>query len=211
MGSDQPKQFLEHRGKSMLQWSIEACLALDQQLKALVLPLPSSFFSSPPPWLNSLDPRIHLCLGGNSRQSSVHKGFELLKQLGHERGIWLVHDAARPNLLSSDLERLLDKIASTGQGALLANPVRDTIKRERDGLVDNTVDRKQLWAAQTPQGAPASMMWNASLKAMSENWSVTDDASLLEQNKVPVHLVEGDPCNFKVTSPSDWEHFCRLN
>lgn len=195
----------------MLQWSVEACLALGPQLKAIVLPLPSTHIASPPSWLRSLDQRIHWCCGGATRQESVHKGFECLKELGQDRGIWLVHDAARPGLRNSDLRRLLDKIASTGQGALLASPVRDTIKREQHGVVNNTVDRAKLWAAQTPQGAPVSLMWSSSARALSENWSVTDDASLLEQNNIPVHLVEGDPCNFKVTSPHDWEHFCRLN
>jgi 2-C-methyl-D-erythritol 4-phosphate cytidylyltransferase len=53
-------------------------------------------------------------------------------------------------------------------------------------------------------------MWSASTQALSDGWEVTDDASLLEQHGVPVHLVEGDPSNFKVTLPSDWDLFCHL-
>jgi 2-C-methyl-D-erythritol 4-phosphate cytidylyltransferase len=211
MGSQGPKQMMMHRGKSMLEWSLLPFLSLGKHLECIVIPLPKPVFEHPPAWLLELSDRVVLCVGGATRQQSVHEGFKQLMARGLDSCIWLVHDAARPLLAQKDLTRLVEKIESTGEGGLLALPVRDTLKREhQNGQVLETLDRRYLWQAQTPQGGPGEKLWAASSKAVAENQSVTDDASLLELAGHTVHLVEGNPLNFKVTHPQDWELFQRL-
>ena len=211
MGGEAPKQWLVHRGKSLLEWSLLPFLELGSRLNCIVVPLPKNIFEHPPEWLLAMADRVILCEGGETRQDSVHEGFYQLVLRGLQGSIWLVHDAARPLLDPRDLNRLIDKIEHTQDGALLALPVRDTIKRSnREGEVVGTVDRSLLWQAQTPQGGPGHKLWAASLKAKSEQRSVTDDATLLEQSGHRIHLVEGHPLNFKITHPQDWELFQRL-
>ena len=195
----------------MLEWSLLPFLSLGKRLQTLVVPLPKNVFENPPAWLLALADRVILCEGGATRQDSVHAGFEQLICRGFEDSIWLVHDAARPLLDQQDLNRLIEKIELTQEGALLALPVRDTIKRSNpENEIVGTLDRSQLWQAQTPQGGPGRKLWEASLKAQQLKWSVTDDASLLEQSGHRVHLVEGHPLNFKITHPQDWELFQKL-
>ena len=211
MGAGEPKQLQVHKGKTMLEWSLEPFLALGDRLGRVVIPLAREIHERPPAFMSQLPPVVHLCVGGNTRQESVHFGFEKLMSLGAREDLWLVHDAARPMLNREDLWRLIEKIEASQQGALLATPVRDTLKCSYgDGLVEKTVDRAPLWQAQTPQGAPGPLLWDASCRGLKEKWSVTDDASLLEQSGIPVHLVQSQHVNFKVTLPEDWHCFTAM-
>lgn len=211
MGIDAPKQLMMHRGKSLLEWSLLPFLSLGSRLDCIVVALPKNIFEDPPAWLLELSQQVILCVGGKTRQDSVHEGFYQLVLRGLQGSIWLVHDAARPLLEAQDLNRLIDKIESTQEGALLALPVRDTIKRANShSEIVATVDRNLLWQAQTPQGGLGHQLWKASLSAKKDGRPVTDDAALMEQVGQRVHLVEGHPLNFKITHPHDWELFQRL-
>jgi 2-C-methyl-D-erythritol 4-phosphate cytidylyltransferase len=211
MGAGEPKQLQVHLGKTMLEWSLMPFLALSQRLGKIVIPLAKEIYDHPPEFIQHLPSSVETCIGGASRQESVHRGFEALLELGCSEDLWLVHDAARPMLSEQDLARLINKIEENHEGALLATPVRDTLKRSNDQTqVDGTVDRSLLWQAQTPQGAPGPMLWEASCRGLNEKWVVTDDASLLEQSGVPVHLVQSQQVNFKVTLPEDWQSFTAL-
>lgn len=196
----------------MLQWSLEAFFGLGERLGEVVVPLAREILDAPPDFLKTLPKSVHLCEGGATRQRSVHAGLELLRSLGRGSDMILVHDAARPLLSQGDLRHLIEVIETSGEGALLATPVRDTIKRSVDGSsVKETVDRSPLWQAQTPQGAPGELLWRASCRALEKEWQVTDDASLLEQDGVKVHLVQSKDPNFKVTLPEDWVLFTQMS
>ena len=211
MGAGEPKQLQVHLGKTMLEWSLKPFLNLGERLGRIVIPLAQEIMDEPPAFMENLPEIVHVCLGGSTRQESVHSGFQTLLDLGASDDLWLVHDAARPMLTQGDLLRLIDKIEESNQGALLATPVRDTLKSSKDhGLVEKTVDRASLWQAQTPQGAPGPLLWEASCRGFKEKWSVTDDASLLEQSGTPVHLVQSQHVNFKVTLPEDWDCFTAM-
>lgn len=215
MGAGQPKQLQVHLGKTMLEWSLLPFLNLGKRLGYLVVPLAAEILKDPPQFmldlLKSYPQKICLCEGGATRQESVHAGFEVLKEKGCLEHWWLIHDAARPLLSPRDLEQLMVVLEETRQGAMLATPVRDTIKKSAAvSRVLETVDRSNLWQAQTPQGAFGRTMYESSLRGLREHWSVTDDASLLEQAGIPVHLVQSRDVNFKVTLPEDWRMFCAL-
>jgi len=119
-----------------------------------------------------------------------------------------VHDAARPNLGLHDLEQLLERGRNDPVGAILAAPVRDTLKRAgNDGGIDATVPRQQLWRALTPQLFRRLQLTRALEDAERAGVEVTDEAMAMElQGQRPL-LVEGSDDNFKITTPADLARF----
>ncbi len=136
--------------------------------------------------------------GGSERQQSVYKG---LQQLQSEC-IVLIHDGARPFVKQKYLHQLVEKANHYG-GAVLAVPVKNTIKMVRNRIVEETIDRSTLWSIQTPQAFQLHLIMNAHKKAEEDGYIGTDDASLLERFGGKVVVVEGDYENFKITTPED--------
>lgn len=141
--------------------------------------------------------RVELVEGGAERVESVRGA---IRTLGDAPWI-AVHDAARPLVRDQDLSALIAAAEIAG-AALLATPVRGTLKREgKPGIVAQTVDRRQLWEALTPQLFRGSL-----LRAAYDRWAgfpVTDDAQLVERSGAEVRLVEGSPTNLKITVADD--------
>lgn len=137
--------------------------------------------------------------GGKERQESVYEG---LKQVIGDESIVLIHDGARPFVTTDTLHRLYEK-AVEKKAAILAVPVKDTIKKvEREQVVE-TVERKSLWAVQTPQAFQLSLIKKAHDRARKEQIIGTDDASLVEFIGEPVSIVEGNYDNIKLTTKED--------
>ena len=114
----------------------------------------------------------------------------------------LVHDAARP-FASPALVRAV-ALAAAGTGAALAAlPATDTVKRARGERAVETLDRRELWLAQTPQGFRAGVLRRALAAAGAAAAEATDEAQLVERLGEPVALVPGEPSNFKITSGAD--------
>ncbi len=124
----------------------------------------------------------------------------------HSDGDVLVHDAARPCLLSEDVLRLRDAVLARGEGGILAEAIVDTVKLADDhGRVEATLDRKRLWRAQTPQMFRLGELRAALQAAHGAGEEVTDEASAIELAGLPVQLVAGAATNLKVTVPEDLE------
>lgn len=161
--------------------------------------------------MNCLVQEYHLtkCLGvavgGASRQKSVALGLESLssKISDIDNSIILVHDGARCFVMPAVIDRVIEGILlHLACGAAI--PVKDTIKRATtSGLVLETLDRSQLWAIQTPQGARFPMLRVAYEQALESGWEVTDDLAVLERAGVMVRLVAGDERNIKLTTQED--------
>lgn len=204
LAADRPKQYLQLRGKPLLDWSLAALLASDR-LQACVVALAEREIAAANFSLRD-DPRVRLCIGGASRAESVAAG---LAAIDGEDDDWvLVHDAARPCLPLADLETLIDSCLASGLGALLAQPVAETLKRAAavehgKRRVLATVDRADIWRAQTPQMFPLGALREALAEALAAGYPVTDEASAMERAGHPVHLVEGSAANLKVTYPAD--------
>ena len=139
--------------------------------------------------------------GGATRQASARAGLEALPE--RVQAV-LIHDGARPLVRASDVRRGMS-LTSEGRTALLAVPVVDTIKvvDAAKGTVLRTLDRDELWAAQTPQFAMVRDMRRAHLDAARNGADYTDDATLLERAGMDVQIVTGSPDNFKITVPED--------
>jgi 2-C-methyl-D-erythritol 4-phosphate cytidylyltransferase len=140
--------------------------------------------------------------GGAQRSDSVRLGVAAVPA---ECELVLVHDAARALVRPATIEAALDTAARLGS-ALVAVPVRDTLKSAPDGrCAQATVDRSSLWAAQTPQVFRTRELASLLERAQAESFSPTDDAALHERYIGPVPLVRGDDTNLKITTPDDLE------
>jgi 2-C-methyl-D-erythritol 4-phosphate cytidylyltransferase len=137
--------------------------------------------------------------GGAERQDSVRCG---LAALPGEVTHVAVHDAARPLVRPRDVSQVVRAARSCG-AALLAVPVRDTIKRVQAGVVVGTPPRSECYAAQTPQVFRIDWLREAFAKADADGVRATDDAALVERLGVTVEVVEGDPGNLKITTADD--------
>jgi 2-C-methyl-D-erythritol 4-phosphate cytidylyltransferase len=204
MGSGQPKQYLRIRGRTLLDWSVTALLA-SPFIEGCVVALPAADLEHPDGVSDAgflRDLRVRRCAGGASRAASVLAGLAAVPAAEDD---WvLVHDAARPCLLAEDLERLISAVTAAGVGGILARPVSDTLKRvDGRGRVAATVERRDLWSAQTPQMFRLGEL-RAALEQTAEHGApVTDEASAMELAGHPVQLVEGSVANLKVTYPAD--------
>jgi 2-C-methyl-D-erythritol 4-phosphate cytidylyltransferase len=139
--------------------------------------------------------------GGAERQHSIATALELLCAQPYDAVA--IHDGARPNFSPALLDRLVAGLEHW-QGALPMVAVKDTIKRVApDGRVLQTLDRAELFAAQTPQVFRFGAILKAHREARLQGWLGTDDASLIEWQGGTVGKVEGDYANLKVTTPED--------
>ena len=137
--------------------------------------------------------------GGAERQESVWRG---LAAVPPSTAHVLVHDAVRPFVTRGLIDRVR-QAARDGGAALCALPVAETVKRVRDGIVVETLDRRGLWSVQTPQGFRADLLREAHDKARRDGVTGTDDAMLVERLGHPVRVVEGSVDNVKITTPAD--------
>ena len=142
---------------------------------------------------------IDVVLGGDSRANSVANA---LKQVREEIDYVAIHDAVRPCIANSWIDRVF-KAAKDNGAAILAVPVTSTLKRVKDNReIQETVSREKLWEAQTPQVFRRDLL----VKAFAENpqaSTATDEAQLVEQIGHPVTVVEGSPSNMKITTKDD--------
>ncbi|MDY6322640.1 MAG: 2-C-methyl-D-erythritol 4-phosphate cytidylyltransferase [Succinivibrio sp.] len=193
MGSDIPKQYLKIGGATMLERTVSVFVRNPRIRRVIVALAPGDPYFAKLPLAS--DPRISVCEGGAERADTV------LRALALAQGPYaLVHDAARPLLCDEDLNALLDAGLSCDDGALLAVPMADTVKRGEGGRCQGTVPRAGLWRALTPQMAPLKTLIEA-LKAAGS--AVTDESSALERLGLHPLLVECRHPNFKVTAPAD--------
>ena len=205
MAADRPKHYLQLGGRTILEHSL-GCFLDHPSLKGLVV----SLAVDDPYWPTlscATDPRIQRADGGSERSGSVLNALLHLNALGASDDDWvLVHDAARPNLNRDDLDKLLAELADDPVGGLLAVPARDTLKRvDKQGRVVETVDRRLIWQAYTPQMFRLGALHRALADSLVADAMITDEASAMEWSGQAPRLVEGRADNIKVTRPEDLE------
>jgi 2-C-methyl-D-erythritol 4-phosphate cytidylyltransferase len=144
---------------------------------------------------------VHFIQGGTTRQESVHHGLQGLPVVAEQV---LIHDGARCLVTPDLLDRCAQAILEC-PGLIAAVPVKDTIKvvNSDTSLIESTPDRRNLWAAQTPQGFEVEKLLECHEEGIRQGWEVTDDAALFEQCGLPVKIVLGEETNLKVTTPVD--------
>ena len=199
MKAGKNKLLINLRGESLLYWTLKSVFQSkevnwvgvigqpydkDQILKSI------KGFSSKVNWIN----------GGETRQESVSNGLNCLPT---DATKVLIHDGARCLIQPEYIDKCASELEHD-DAVVLAIKVTDTIKIvNQRNFIENTPDRNNLWAAQTPQGFLVNKLKKAHEIAIENNWTVTDDASLFEMLKWPVKVIEGNSQNIKITSPLD--------
>ena len=205
-GGERPKQYLEAGGLPLIGHALQALFAhASVQGAVVVLAAGDPLW---PGWSEFAGRPLLTCEGGASRAASVLAGLEALPADVRADDFVLVHDAARPNLRHADLAALLERGREDPVGAILAAPVRDTLKRAGDdGGIDATEPRERLWRALTPQLFRRLQLTRALRAAEEAGVEVTDEAMAMERHGARPLLVEGAEDNFKITTPADLERF----
>ncbi|MEN3791475.1 bifunctional 2-C-methyl-D-erythritol 4-phosphate cytidylyltransferase/2-C-methyl-D-erythritol 2,4-cyclodiphosphate synthase [Fulvimarina sp. MAC3] len=201
---DGPKQFRKIGGKPVLVRTLELFLH-HEAIETVVLVANPEDIDRVAEIVATLgsSAAIHIVNGGATRQASVRAGLRDLETRAAKAV--LIHDAVRP-FASSDLISRVANAITDDIGALPVVAVADTLKKGSEGHVVTTVDRSNLYAAQTPQGFPYRLIMDAHERAAKETGvEFTDDASIAEWAGLPVVMVEGEPDNVKLTSARDLE------
>jgi 2-C-methyl-D-erythritol 4-phosphate cytidylyltransferase/2-C-methyl-D-erythritol 2,4-cyclodiphosphate synthase len=218
-----PKQYAPLLGTTVLEWSLRALLA-EPRVHAVMVALAADDARWPSIAARLASPKLRTTVGGANRQDSVANGLDALAAQAAADDWILVHDAARPCLNAADLGALLDAVgventvddaaqhradtvppaagAAKRDGAVLAVPVVDTVKRELGDHVA-TVDRQGLWRALTPQVFAFAQLRHALKEAKLAGVEVTDEAQAVERLGLRPALVQGSPFNVKITRAQD--------
>lgn len=196
------KQFKELNGKPIWFYSLNTFIQ-SESVDELILVIPndsletlkqSQVFTS----LNKTN-NIKLVSGGESRKDSVFNGLKVVKKA---IDIVCIHDAARPFIKASYIKHSVEA-CSEFDGAIIAIPSVDTVKKVDKQIIKNTIDRESLWMAQTPQTFKKDKLLYA-IKNYS-HLNITDESMLMEEANFKIKLIEGDQSNFKITNEIDWE------
>lgn len=201
MGGNVPKQMLELGGRPIWRHSVETFLT-HPGINQVVLVVPAD-------WRSHFEEELHgedvvIVEGGQERWESVRNG---IAALDDDIRWVLVHDVARPFISEEIIDAVLEKTHWSAN--IVAKPVMDTVKIVSNGHVERTVDRSQVWLAQTPQSCEVEVLKSCYERMKNEvlPFIPTDEASILEHFGIPVSIVCGNSWNDKVTTPEDMERF----
>ena len=199
MKAGKNKLLIELEGEALIYWTLKSVFSSSLVSWVGIIGQPNDKqkllnsakdFSAKVKWIN----------GGDTRQESVFNGINSLPSNAEKV---LIHDGARC-LINSNLINKCALELEKSDAVILATKVTDTIKVvDNKGYIKETPNRKNLWAAQTPQGFLVDRLRKAHEMAIEKNWTVTDDASLFEMLNWQVKIIEGDSSNIKITSPLD--------
>ena len=197
VGADIPKQYLMLLDKTIIEHSIQPFIE-HPEIDQVVVSIAKN-----DRWFTSLNiaknPKIKLVEGGEERVDSVLAALKVIA----DNAYVLVHDAARPCITCSDIDKLINYVRANNTGAILASKVTDTMKRSHpNGDIKNTVERTDLWHALTPQMFENKVLQDAIFSAEMPHL-ITDEASAIEMSGLSVRLVEGRSDNLKVTREED--------
>jgi 2-C-methyl-D-erythritol 4-phosphate cytidylyltransferase len=137
--------------------------------------------------------------GGKNRCESV---LFALREASKKTKLIAVHDGARPLVCPQDIDAVTEKAAQFA-AAVLAVPLKDTIKETKNGVITRTPNRGHWRIAQTPQVFDIDLLQSALLNVCQKGIAVTDDSMAVEMLGVPVHIIEGSYDNIKVTTQDD--------
>jgi len=198
--SQTPKQFLKLGGKSLIIRSLQPFLTSDVIAECvLVVPEDAVDRLIEEAAQNISGKTFRVIAGGKRRQDSVRQGVEAAE----DADVVVVHDAVRPFILTDWISQVVN-LCNNHDGAIVALPVSDTLKKVVDGKISQTVNREDIWQAQTPQAFRREALLKAYDSVDWKNLQVTDEAQLLEIAGKSVAIVAGSSENIKITTQDDW-------
>lgn len=202
MGGAARKQYLTLGGLPLLVLSLQVLQRIDS-IREIILSVPEH--DREYCWREIVKPYMlekvtQIVVGGERRQDSVRHG---LLAISDPPALVLVHDGVRPFIQAPTIEQGIFCAEQTG-AAVIAMPMHDTVKRvDPHGVIQETLNREELWQIQTPQIFRYDWLMEAHQQAQEEHWNVTDDAALIEKAGHRVSVVEGSRFNIKITKPDD--------
>ncbi len=202
-GEGIPKQYLPIAGMPLLRHSVLAFLnhpRIDDVI-CVIHPDDMALYEEAVAGLDLLNP----VFGGETRQASIRLGLEALRD--YEPVKVLIHDGVRPFVSKRVINGILEKL-ETHPAVIPAIAVEDTLKKYSDGKIEWTLERENLWRAQTPQGFIYEDILNSHIAFKDLHF--TDDASLNEYAGIPVAIVPGSQNNFKITTEEDYDRAKRM-
>ena len=199
-GAEVPKQYLNRNGRPLIYYTLSVLCACPDISRVWVVLSPGDVFWAGFDW-SDLGEKLRVAyVGGSTRADSVRSGLDAASDEALEDDWVLVHDAARPCLSLSALQRLMRELVGDPVGGILALPVADTLKRaDVEGRILATESREHLWQAQTPQMFRFGLL----RKALAQASGLTDEAGAVEAMGYRPRLIPGESTNFKVTFPAD--------
>lgn len=201
MNASISKQFLIIKGHPILYYTLSTFEIIDQ-IREIILVVGSADLQYAREEIvkRYRFKKVKIVEGGAERQDSVYNG---LRELSPQTDIVVIHDGVRPFITRSIIEKSI-QAAREYKAIGVAVPVKDTIKVVGKGnIIENTPDRKTLWAMQTPQSFDYRLILEAHEKARREGFYGTDDTVLVERMGLPVRVIEGAYENIKITTPED--------
>lgn len=199
MQIDLPKQYISINGKKILEYTLATILSYQKFKKCVVVINKNDKHWST---LQLTSPHLLTVFGGKERCHSVFNGLLALKGFAKENDWILVHDAARPLLHQNDINKLIMHLDSHSIGGFLGHPIKNTVKYLDNKRLE-TLERKKLWAAVTPQMFRYHWLFNALDSAIKKNQLTTDEASAIELFGQQPKMVEGRTDNIKITDKED--------
>ncbi len=205
MGVDKPKQYIQVNDKTIIEHTIE-CFLYREDIEKVVVAISKTDEYWPELDISKHE-KVITAPGGEERYQSVFNGLHELKDKAKQDDWVLVHDAARPCLSQSTIDRLMIELRQHEVGGLLAMPCRDTMKRANEaGEIIDTVERESLWHAQTPQMFKYAKLYSAISDVLEKGKVVTDEAMAIELSGFRPLLVKGQQENIKVTHKDDLKY-----
>jgi 2-C-methyl-D-erythritol 4-phosphate cytidylyltransferase len=202
LGGQVPKQYLALHDKPVILHSV-VCLTTHPLIHQTIVIVAREDTQWPAMAATFPTEKIITAIGGAERHISVYQGLLALEDAKSDDWV-LVHDAVRPCLKHADIDRLIATLRHHHVGGLLGIRVRDTLKRtDSAGYVVNTIDRENMWQAQTPQMFRYGMLLQALKSAIEKKQHVTDEANAIELIGEQPLMVEGSENNIKITYPED--------
>ncbi len=203
MGGAIPKQYLPLAGRTVIEYVLDVFLS-DPRIAGITVAIAETDSYWPHCLLRSQGKPVRIAKGGVQRVNSVLNALHSLRQELREQDWVLVHDAARPCLHPSDLDRLIETLRQDPVGGILATPLVDTVKGvDHEQRIRETPARQNLWRAFTPQMFRYRLLSDAMNAALKRGQAPTDEAAAMESSGHVVRVVEGRSDNIKITRPED--------
>ena len=195
------KQFKKLHGKPLYQYSLDTFIK-SRLFDEIILVIPNSIQEKAQKEIKKkYSSQVSLVIGGPDRQDSVKNA---IQNSNPNIDLVVIHDAARPFITKKLIEECIFA-CETSDGAIIAMQPHDTIKFSKDNIVEKTIDRSNIWMAQTPQAFNKQKILKAYSSREFGDLVVTDESSLMEKLGYKIMIVPGTGKNFKITTLDDWE------
>jgi len=195
------KQFKKLHGKPLYQYSLDIFIK-SRLFDEIILVIPKSHQEKVQKEIKKkYTSQVNVVIGGVDRQDSVKNA---IQNSNPNIDLVVIHDAARPFITTTLIEKCV-YACETSDGAIIAMQSHDTIKFSKGDIVEKTIDRSNIWMAQTPQAFNKHKILEAYSSTDFDDLIVTDESSLMEKLGYKIMIVPGSGKNFKITTFDDWE------